>query len=285
MTSYEAPAKLNLSLLVEPPRRDGYHPLESMVQTVQWCDLLEVQRSEEGSDSLLSDIDDNLVEHALAELRRTAAVPPLALSLSKEIPIAAGLGGGSSDAAAALVAGADVTGLSRSYLHEVASRVGSDVPLFLTGGTLMMRGRGDDIEPIRSLEDFAVAVVVPGFGLGADEVYQRWDAMEGPEASPIPDDLLPPSLRGGMPMRNDLLPAALDLEPRLGDFMADVASAWGSTVCLTGSGSACFGYFASLDEASDAAGSVSDLAREARCVGLRDRGVARLDDPMDRDAR
>jgi len=285
MTFYKAPAKLNLSLLVEPPRSDGYHPLESIVQIVQWCDLLEVERSEEGSDSLLSDIDDNLVEHALAELRKTAAVPPLALSLSKEIPIEAGLGGGSSDAAAALVAGADVTGLSRSSLHEVASRVGSDVPLFLTGGTLMMRGRGDEIEPIRSLEDFAVAVVVPGFGLGAGEVYQRWDAMEGPEGSPIPDDLLPPSLRGGMPMRNDLLPAALDLEPRLGDFMADVASAWGTTVCLTGSGSACFGYFAGLDEASDAAGSVSHLAREARGVGLRDRGVARLDDPMDRDAR
>lgn len=285
MTFYEAPAKLNLSLLVGPPRSDGHHPLESMVQTVQWCDLLEVERSEEGSDSLLSDIDDNLVEHALAELRRTATVPPLALSLSKEIPIEAGLGGGSSDAAAALVAGADVAGLSRSSLHEVASRVGSDVPLFLTGGTLMMRGRGDEIESIRSLEDFAVAVVVPGFGLGAGEVYQRWDAMEGPEGSPTPDDLLPPSLRGGMPMRNDLLPAALDLEPRLGDFMADVASAWGSTVCLTGSGSACFGYFASLDEASDAAGSVTSLAREAREVGLRDRGVARLDDPMDRDAR
>ncbi len=86
-------------------------------------------------------------------------------------------------------------------------------------------------------------------------------------------------------MRNDLLPAAIDLEPRLGDFMSDVSTAWGTTVCLTGSGSACFGYFASLDEAADAATAVADLAREARGVGLRPTGVTRVDDRVDGDAR
>lgn len=281
MIAYEAPAKLNLSLLVRPPRDDGYHPLESLVQTVEWCDLLEVELGEEGRDSLVSDIDDNLVERSLGELRKIVAVPPLALILSKKIPLEAGLGGGSSDAAAALVAAADVTGLSRSSLPEVASRVGSDVPLFLAGGTLMMRGRGEEIEPLQSLDDFAVAVVVPQFGLGAAEVYQRWDDMEGPEGPPVADQLLPPSLRSGMPMRNDLLPAALDLEPRLGDFMADLGSVWGTAVSLTGSGSACFGYFATVDEAKDAAASVSDLTGAARGVALRDRGVARRQDLLD----
>lgn len=282
MPGYEAPAKLNLSLLVRPPRDDGYHPLESLVQTVEWCDLLQVERGEEGHDTFASDIEDNLVERALAELRKTVSVPPLRLSLAKEIPMQAGLGGGSSDAAAALLAASDlVGGVARDELARVGSRVGADVPLFLIGGTLMMRGTGDEIEPVRPLEDFAVAVAVPGFGLATEDVYRHWDRMEGPEVAPVPDDRLPPSLRGGMPMRNDLLPAALELEPRLGDFMADLASVWGTAVCLTGSGSACFGYFATLDEAADAADTVTDLVAKGRGVTLRDRGVARVEDRVD----
>ncbi len=104
MRRYEAPAKLNLALLVYPPDDSGYHPLESLVQTVQWCDLLEISEGE-GSDRLLvegADLDpeDNLVSRAVAAARRRGEVPPLGLCLTKEIPVAAGLGGGSSDAAA-----------------------------------------------------------------------------------------------------------------------------------------------------------------------------------------
>lgn len=275
MTEYEAPGKLNLSLLVSPPAGDGYHPLESLVQTVEWCDLLTVRRAEEGRDTLDSDIEDNLVEKSIAEIRKTVTVPPLAMVLEKSLPVAAGLGGGSSDAAAALLAAADVSVTPRSELPAVANRIGADVTLFLTGGTLMMRGVGYDIEPVAPLADFAVAIVVPDFGMGTKEVYQRWDLLEGPVGPPVPDYLLPPSIRGGMPMRNDLLPAALDLEPRLGDFMADVASVWASSVSLTGSGSACFGYFATADEATDAADAVDHLTRMSRGVALRDHGVAR----------
>lgn len=274
MSVYEAPAKLNLSLLVSPPRSDGYHPLDSLVQTIEWCDRLTV-RSGEGRDSLDSDIEDNLVDKALDSVREIAEVPPLALSLDKQIPVAAGMGGGSSDAAATLMAAAALTGISRSRIHEVATRVGADVAFFLDGGTAMMSGVGDEIEAVSPVEGFAVAVVVPDFGLLTREVYARWDALEGPEGDAVPDPRLPPSLRGRMPMRNDLLPAAVDLEPLLGDFIADVAAVWATTVCLTGSGTACFGYFASLDEAADAAAAVSDLAVDARGVALRDRGVAK----------
>lgn len=281
MTTYQAPAKLNLSLLVSPPTSDGYHPLRSLVQTVEWCDLLDVERAEEGGDVLESDIEDNLVERAVSELRQVSEVPPLAMGLEKDIPVAAGLGGGSSDAAAALIAAADHAGVARSVLTDVAPRVGADVSLFLTGGTLMMRGRGEHLESVPPVHDFAVAIVVPDFGLATRDVYQRWDAMEGPEGAAVPDDRLPPSLRGGMPMRNDLLPAALDLEPGLGDFMVDVGSVWGATVCLTGSGSACFGYFATLDEAVDAASAVSGQVRVGRGVELRGRGVSRVDDLLD----
>ncbi len=281
MPRYEAPAKLNLSLLVRPARDDGYHPLESLVQTVGWCDLLQVERGEEGDDTFASDIEDNLVERALAEMRKTVGVPPLHLSLFKEIPMEAGLGGGSSDAAATLLAVSDMIHVDRDEISRIGSRVGADVPLFFIGGTLRMSGIGEVIEPVTPLDDFAVAVVVPEFGLATREVYHRWDRLEGPEGARVADDGLPPSLRGGMPMRNDLLPAALDLEPRLGDFMSDVASVWGTPVCLTGSGSACFGYFATLDEASDAAGAVADLTRAGRGVELRSRGVSRVEDRVD----
>jgi 4-diphosphocytidyl-2-C-methyl-D-erythritol kinase len=279
--TYQAPAKLNLSLLVSPPTSDGYHPLQSLVQTVEWCDLLEVERGEENHDVLESDIEDNLVERALAEVRKIGEVPPLAMRLEKHIPVAAGLGGGSSDAAAAMFAAADHGGLARSVLTGVASGVGADVALFLTGGTLMMRGRGEHVEAVHSLDDFAVAIVVPDFGLPTKDVYQRWDALQGPEGTAVPDDRLPPPLRGGMPVRNDLLPAALDLEPRLGDFMADVSSVWGTTVSLTGSGSACFGYFATFDEASDAAGAVAQIVSQGRGVALRPLGVTRVEDLVD----
>jgi 4-diphosphocytidyl-2-C-methyl-D-erythritol kinase len=273
MSTYEAPAKLNLSLIVSPPRDDGYHPIESLVQTVEWCDLLEVERGQEGRDTFESDFDDDLVERAMGELRVTFDVPPLAMSLAKVIPVAAGMGGGSSDAAAALMAGSDFGRLDRTLLPPIAARVGADVPLFLTGGTLMVAGIGDDVNVMQPLVDTAVAIVVPEFGIATKDVYERWDAMEGPEGSAVPDDRLPPTLRGGRPMRNDLLPAALVVEPRLGDFMADVTSVWGTTVCLTGSGSACFGYFAAIDEAVDAAAAVAGQVKQGRGVSLRPFGV------------
>lgn len=272
---WEAPAKLNLSLHVAPPRPDGYHPLESIVQTIEWCDHLMVEMGE-GSDSLDSDIENNLVLKAVDELRRLQEVPALDMSLEKHIPIQAGLGGGSADAAAALRAAARLAGIGDDQVRIAAGGVGADVSLFLDGGTSMMTGVGGHIERLRALDGFAVAVVVPGFGLSTAEVYRRWDQLEGPAGEPIVDEALPPSLRGGMPMRNDLTPAAIDVEPRLGDFMADLRSVWGTAVSLTGSGSACFGYFGSLDEASDAA-AAAPTARVGRGVALRDRGVAQVE--------
>lgn len=274
MTNYEAPAKLNLSLLVSPPGANGYHPLRSLVQTVEWCDLLAVKPGVKGSDQLESVIEDDLVLRALAVAREFGDVPSLDMRLDKDIPIAAGMGGGSSDAAAALLAASEFGDVNSDLLVAAASRVGADVALFLTGGTVMMSGFGEEVERASPAGGFAVAVIVPDFGLSTKEVYETWDRLDGPEGDVVPDALLPPSLRGRMPMRNDLLPAALDVEPRLGDFMADLRSAWGTAVCLTGSGSACFGYFATADEAGDAAAAVSEDVDDARGVNLRDHGVS-----------
>lgn len=279
MTTWEAPAKLNLSLLVSPPRQDGYHPIESLVQTIDWCDTLDFEDVDERSDVV--DIDHpaidperDLVTRALAAVRARRPFPTQRVRVTKDLPVGAGLGGGSSDAAAALLAAGGLAGLDKSEVADLAVGLGADVPLFLVGGTLLMTGIGEVIDPQRPLQGLAFAVAVPDFRLDTAEVYRTWDRLEGPMGEPLPDSALPPSLRGGMPLRNDLLPAAAAVEPLLTEFMAEVRSRWGQPVALTGSGSACFGIFASVDEAEDASTAVSDLCSEALGAALRLRGVA-----------
>ena len=256
MTVYESPAKINLALLVEAPRADGLHPLESLVQTIDWLDLLGVEESDD--DALVisgGDIDpeDNLVTRSLKTIRARGFVPPLDIRLDKQIPIGAGLGGGSSNAAATLLAASETGKLPRSIAEDVAPSIGADVPLFLTGGTLMVAGVGDELESLQPMVGFAVAVAVPQFELSTADVYRRWDELEAPVGETITPRLLPPGLRDGIPVRNDLTPAAFDLEPTFADFMADLRMRWGGPVLMTGSGSGCFGFFPDPDEAADAA--------------------------------
>jgi 4-diphosphocytidyl-2-C-methyl-D-erythritol kinase len=281
MRRYEAPAKLNLALLVFPPRPDGHHPVRSLVQTIEWCDLVTI---DEGAEKDVLEVtglevspEDNLVLEAVELVRALTPVPPLGLDLEKRIPPAAGLGGGSSDAAAVLRALADLIRLDEAVISETAGALGADVPLFLQGGTLEVTGIGEQVERLSNLEGIAFAVAVPEFGLSTAEVYRRWDELEGPEGEPLHEAALPPTLREGMPLRNDLLPAALDLQPLLGDFMADLGTIWGVPVSMTGSGSACFGYFGTVDEASDAAAAATHLSLETKGAALRHRGVAEID--------
>jgi len=277
---YEAPAKLNLSLLVSPPEPNGYHPLQSLVQTIDWVDRLDIGEADEDALKIEgADIDpeDNLVTKALGAMRQQGRVPPLSIRLEKRIPDESGLGGGSSDAAATLLAAAEIGRLPGDTPAIVAPSVGADVPLFLTGGTIVMSGLGEIVAPQPGLTGFAVAVAVPELRLGTAAVYRRWDELEGPVGEGVPPSRLPPALREGMPIRNDLTPAAIDLEPALADFMADLRSGWGTAVSMTGSGSACFGFFADFDEADHAARTVAGLCRGAVGAALRPRGVARIE--------
>lgn len=279
MTFYESPAKLNLALLVQPPRADGLHPLESLVQTIDWIDLLDVEKSEE--DNLViegADLDreDNLVIRSLRAIRDQGFVPSLDIRLTKRVPAGGGLGGGSSNAAATLLAATEVGRLPASLPEDVAPSIGADVALFLTGGTLLMTGVGEQIEAVPPLTGFAVAVAVPPVEMSTIGVYRRWDHLEGPLGEAIEPRLLPPQLRDGIPIRNDLTPAAFDIEPTLADFMADLRSHWSGPVAMTGSGSGCYGFFPDLEEATDAARSVTHLCRAAVGAGLRPNGVARV---------
>jgi 4-diphosphocytidyl-2-C-methyl-D-erythritol kinase len=158
---------------------------------------------------------------------------------------------------------------------EIAPGLGSDVLLFFTGGSMLVTGVGDQIESQPPLSGFAAAIAVPPFELSTPDVYRRWDDMEGPVGETLEPRRLPPAIRDGIPIRNDLTPAAVSLQPELADFMADLRAQWEGPVALTGSGSACFGFFPDPDEAADAAKAVSSICRSSVGAGLRDRGVTR----------
>ena len=276
---YLAPAKLNLNLLVSRIDDSGKHPLRSLVQTVEWCDVLEAEEADTDELELVGlevpDSGDNLVLKALERLRTELEIPPVGFRLEMRIPPEAGLGGGSADAAAALIAGCDVVGADHEKAALVAPEVGSDVTFPLVGGTAEMTGYGEAIESLPPLAAIAFAVVVPEFGLSTPEVYNRWDEMGEPVGFEVPDRFLPPPLRHSYPIRNDLYRAAVDIEPALGDFVRDTARLWDTAVMMTGSGSACFGFFPSEEEAVLAAAAVPGT-RAATGAASRPKGVERV---------
>lgn len=280
MSDWQAPAKLNLDLRLDGPDPNGMHPLRSVVQTIDWCDTLAVAEGDE--DHLVvegADLDtgrSNLVWRAVDALAWESR-PALDLKLTKRVAAAAGLGGGSSDAAALLAALGELGGFPRSRLQTAATGVGSDVAYFLTGGTALMEGYGSEVTPLEPLAGFAVAVVVPPFELSTPEVYRRWDELEGPRGAAVDERFLPPGVRGLLDGGNDLTPAAVSLRPDLGDWLADLAGRWGRPVVMSGSGPSCFAYFLDLDEARGAADDVQG-ARASVAAQLRGEGVARLQD-------
>ncbi len=277
MVEWLAPAKLNLDLRVGPTRRDGLHPLHSVVQTIEWCDVLEIN---EGDDDRLvvagielPEGGDNLVWQAVA-MMGLADRPAMDVHLTKRIAVAAGLGGGSADAAAMLVAVTDMLSLAASVPAQIAPSVGADVTYFLTGGTASMGGVGEEISTLDPLDQFSVAVVVPPFELATPEVYGMWDRLNGPVGATIDRSRLPPPLRRFDDLRNDLVPAALSIRPELGDWMAEQARRWERPLLMTGSGPACFAVFIDDDEATDALRSAGEH-RAAQACGIRSEGVAR----------
>lgn len=255
----EAAAKINLSLRVKAADGSGMHPLLSLVQSFDRFDRLRASPASDDEldvgDSELSPERDNLIWKAVDALRSESGNRrPLAFALVKEIPIAAGLAGGSADAAAALVATAALLGLARTAIMEVAIRVGADVPFCIQGGFSWMEGHGERLTLIREIPaDYSVAVVVPPFELDTAAVYRRWDDAGEPSGKPVDGKHLPPSLRAFGPFVNDLYPAALDLRPELGDWQADLVDRWERPVMLSGSGPSLFAYFADREEAAEAA--------------------------------
>ena len=276
-TVWEAPAKVNLSLELASRDGRGFHPLRSLVQTIDRVDLLTVGVGEDErlvvAGAEISDGEENLVWKAVRALVGHPDRPRLDMELTKKIPHAAGLGGGSSDAGAALRGAAAIYGLSESDVRICAPLIGSDVAFFLDGGTAWMEGHGDVLTEVQPLAGFCFVVAVPRVEIATTAAYRRWDELDEPLGPELTGRALPPGLREYAPLRNDLTPAAISLEPELGDWSVDLAQRWERPVAMTGSGSAFFGFFMDPDEAADAAASVTDV-RAAFVAGLRDTGVA-----------
>ncbi|MDH3498548.1 MAG: 4-(cytidine 5'-diphospho)-2-C-methyl-D-erythritol kinase [Acidimicrobiia bacterium] len=263
-----APAKVNLSLRVAALDASGLHPMRSLAQSVGWYDRVIAEASDEdeleifGAD--LSPDGDNLIWRAISAIRARAETrQPVHVRLVKRIPVAAGLGGGSSDAAAALIVYAELT-RHRGDLLDVTADLGSDVPFCLSGGTQWVEGHGEVLTPIaHTADDYWMVFAVPAFELSTAAVYSAWDRLQEPAGPELSLRAIPPSIRNLGPFVNDLYPAAVRCNPEVADWRDELSRVWERPVAMSGSGPTLFGFFADEEEASEALGLVPGEARAA----------------------
>jgi 4-diphosphocytidyl-2-C-methyl-D-erythritol kinase len=242
----EAPAKLNLRLLVGPRRADGYHEVRTLMVALEGlADRVTVAPAEARAVSCPGlDGPANLAWRALDALERVVGRRlDCAVTIDKRIPAGAGLGGGSSDAAATLVGANRLLGLGlgEADLEEVGAVVGADVPFFVRGGARWATGRGERlaVEPVPE-PSFAAVLAMPLAGLSTPAVYAAFDRLRPPppdDGRPAPD-AMPPLAAWA---RNDLWPAALALRPSLGALARALRAAGADAALLCGSGSAIAG--------------------------------------------
>lgn len=177
-----APAKLNLALVVGPTRTDGKHEVATVLQRIDLGDRVEITAAPELS--VLGFPGDTLVRHALEELAELAGLEPRwQATITKRIPVASGLGGGSSDAATALRLANETLPepLSPDGLTALAARLGADVPFFLTSGPQLGRGDGSELTPLELPQDYWVLLVLPhgAAKVSTDSVYESFDERDG----------------------------------------------------------------------------------------------------------
>lgn len=278
-----AHAKVNLALVVHAASADGYHPLHGIFQSVSLADVVTLDAAaadsiEVSNDEVPSD-ETNLAWRAVESTRRAIRInQPFSLGIDKEIPAGAGLGGGSADAAATVGLLTDRYRIDPETATEVAEGLGADVPFAFTGGTMLAEGRGERLTALNPLSGFGLGLVVPPFSMSTPAVFGRWDELGCPTGDALPESVLPPALRDGPPIRNDLYPAAASLDRRIEEWRDELVARWGTGVAMTGSGSALFGFFPSLDEARDAAASIDIPTRLAAGVEPVRRGWEAVDD-------
>ena len=298
-----APAKVNLLLAVGPPRPDGYHPILTVFEAVPYYDDVEIAMRPkppgepwgfgaaafrpDGSpleafprnlDNLAARAAKVFVEARLGADRPCSVAPAeMLVTLVKRIPVSAGLGGGSSDAAAVLRALAthygdppDLPGLA-----GLAAGLGSDVPFFVFGGRAVGRSRGEDLTPLPRDPSLPLVLGLPSFPLRTPDVYREFD-RQGPDRwarreddlSRLLDALTAGDLKRLAPcLRNDLEAAALALRPEIGEALAALRQAGCLAAQLSGSGPAVFG----LAPSGQDVGRLAEAAQKALPARLADR--------------
>lgn len=256
----DAPAKLNLCLFLGPPRADGLHSLCSLFEPLALADMIEVSEAER-DEVLCAGVEGvNLAAQALAALReRGWDGPPLRVEIEKRIPVAAGLGGGSADAAAVLRLARGAVG----ELEALAAELGADVPSQLNPALALVRGAGERIERLPAPPSHAALLLPDGGGLGTAEVFAEAGRL-GLGRSEEELDSLAARLReaagaGASPLdyadllANDLEPAARSLRPEIGAALEALREVGAPLTLLTGSGPTAFGLFSNLAAAERAA--------------------------------
>jgi 4-diphosphocytidyl-2-C-methyl-D-erythritol kinase len=279
------PAKINLHLGVGPLRPDGYHEVTTVYHAVGLFDEISARSADTlaltmdggGAGELALDSTNLVIRavHALAEA--TGRDPHARLHLRKQIPLAAGLAGGSADAAATLVACDALwgTGMSRDDLATVAAEVGSDVPFLVLGGTALGLGRGERVSPVLAPNRaWHWVLALADGGLSTPDVYRELDRLrssgEAPDPAGTADGILA-ALRQrdatvlAASLVNDLQAAALSLRPSLRDTLADGVEAGGLAGIVSGSGPTC--AFLCRDAASaEAVAKALEESRTCRAV-------------------
>jgi 4-diphosphocytidyl-2-C-methyl-D-erythritol kinase len=259
-----APAKINLTLRVIGRRADGYHELESLVVFADLADILTLRPGDctaldvSGPFAAQSGIvSDNLVLKAVASLsQRVSGLKAGHFMLGKNIPVAAGIGGGSADAAAALrlLARANGIALDDPRLMDSARAVGADVPVCLASKSCIMRGVGEQLSPPLDLPRLAVVLVNPGVALSTRDVFAKFTGAQGRSTlGDVPRD--PKALVTYLETHdNDLAAPAIACAPVIETVLAELYDAPGSLLArMSGSGATCFALFASAGEAAAAA--------------------------------
>jgi 4-diphosphocytidyl-2-C-methyl-D-erythritol kinase len=264
-------AKINLDLRVLGTRSDGFHDLKTIFQSLALFDNVTVM-ARRGPLTIVCDEPDiptdrqNLAWRAATLLHRTAtgrtAAPrDITIELRKRVPAEAGLGGGSSNAAMTLLALNQLwkLDLDLATLSRLGSRLGSDVPYFLVGGTALGLGRGDDIYPLADLPPVHVVILRPGFGVPTADAYRWFDEeTRRPLKEPVPRAVPPDWPAWSATLRNDLEIPVVRHHPAIGRIRQSLLDAGARFAAMSGSGSAVFGLF---DRADAARRTANDLAR------------------------
>jgi 4-diphosphocytidyl-2-C-methyl-D-erythritol kinase len=287
-----APGKINLILRVGPPRSDGFHDLLTVFQAVDVWETITVAPADEFSITVSGDVHlgeipldaSNIAMKAVAAVAQALGRNDrVSLHIDKRVPVGGGMGGGSADAAATLMAINELWsgGLSQVELLEVAASLGSDVPFLLEGGTAIGRGRGENLTPLSSLE-FHWVVVPSAHHLSTPESYRRLDQIrEGLDValpSDVPTAFLD-ALYGGdadglaAHLINDMAPAAIALYPEITDTLEMGVSSGALAAMVSGSGPTCVLLARDSSHAQALASSCEEKGLYARVVSSPVRGA------------
>ena len=259
MIRERAPAKINLVLRIGPRQSNGLHAVASLFASLDLADEVEVEVAAEDSVECEGVEGPNLAEHALRLIRGYAPwIPPLRVRITKRIPVAAGLAGGSADAAAALRAANSFQEVpfDDDHLRAMAAALGSDVPSQIAPAHCVVMGTGERVAPV-DLPEMAVVLVPAAVGLATGDVFRKAEQMELPRAILDPADLhalaREPKNVIAARLENDLQPATLRLRPELAQTIETLLGAGALGAQVSGSGPTVFGLFRDRQAAGRAA--------------------------------